>query len=68
MRATARMELPHVANENQPARDGPIIELCTVGDGRRFVRTLARTLVRRELIALGLIPDPDACESKTRTG
>lgn len=68
MKATTRTELPLVADEQQPARDGPIIELRPVGDGRRFVRVLARTLVRRELIAAGLIGDPDACGSTRRTG
>jgi hypothetical protein len=43
-----------VSNDNAPA-----LELRTVGDGRAFIHALARTIVRRELIAAGLIPSPN---------
>ena len=54
--------LPKIASDATRVAGPPIVELNIVGDGRPFVRTLARLLVRRELISAGLIADPDRCE------
>lgn len=68
------------ANDNLPApagpaeypiggeRDVPLLELRVVGDGRAFIRALARAIVRRELISAGLIAAPDPCASPRRAG
>lgn len=44
-----------VGNDNA----GPFVELRHTGDGRAFVRALARSIVRAELIAAGVIAAPE---------
>lgn len=44
---------PIASNDN-----APLLDLHVVGDGRSFVQVLARSIVRRELIAAGLVPAP----------
>ena len=55
------------SGQNSSDGDPPALELRSVGDGRVFYRALARILVRRELISLGVIPDPDGCAPSTDT-
>lgn len=69
-----------VANDNAPASpavvlhptrcesDAPQLDLRLVGDGRAFIRALARIIVRCELISAGLIAAPEPCAPKTRAG
>ena len=47
---------------------GPIVVLVPTGDGRPLARTLARVLVRRELIRANAIPDPVHCENLRAAG
>lgn len=72
-----RAMLDRSANDNAPTSavarcptvgrcDAPLLELRPVGDGRAFIRTLARVIVRRELIFAGLIAAPDPCASEAR--
>lgn len=68
------------ANENAPTSpatvlhptrsrsDRPQLELRHVGDGRAFIRALARIIVRGELISAGLIAAPEPCADNTRAG
>ncbi len=44
---------PIASNDN-----APLLDLHVIGDGRAFVQVLARSIVRRELIAAGLVPAP----------
>jgi hypothetical protein len=60
--------MPDIASAPRLGEDSPILELRTVGNGRSFVRALARIIVRRELISIGLIPDPDPCLENAQTG
>lgn len=46
----------------------PILDIRRVGDGRALSRTLARIIVRRELISAGAIPDPDRCDDPPLAG
>ena len=48
---------PEPANSN-----GPLLELRDEGDGRVFYSALARVIVRRELISMGMLSDPERCE------
>ena len=55
----ARVPPPRASVAAEPSNDNtPRLELRVVGDGRAFIQALARTLVRHELIAAGLIAGP----------
>lgn len=60
--------VPKIADPAKSVGDAPIIKLRTVGDGRAFCRALARNIVRRELISMGLIADPARCEPEALAG
>ena len=60
--------VPNLATLANLDGDAPILELRVVGDGRAFIRALARIIVRRELISAGLIADPDPCLVDAQTG
>lgn len=60
--------MPDVATPASHLEDAPVLELRFVGDGRAFVRALARIIVRHELISAGLIANPDACVLDARAG
>ena len=47
----------------EPANsNGPLLELRPSGDARVFYAALARVIVRRELISMGILNDPERCE------
>ena len=60
--------LPNVATSARLVEDRPVLALRAVGDGRAFIRAIARVIVRRELISAGLIADPDACSIVSQAG
>lgn len=62
-----KTDAPLVAALDQHGDDAPILELRPVGDGRRFLRVLARSIVRRELIAAGLV-EADRCVTERKAG
>lgn len=51
-------------NSNDARADPPLLDLSSVGDGRAFYRSLARIIVRREMISAAVIPDPDGCDTR----
>ena len=53
-------------NDNSPAK--PILNLVPTGDGTNLYRTLARVLVRRELMFARLIPDRPDCDGAIAAG
>lgn len=53
-------------NDNSPAK--PILNLVPTGDGANLYRTLARVLVRRELMFARLIPDQPDCDGAIAAG
>lgn len=59
---------PHVVQASEVAAQNdnaaPLLELRPAGDGRAFVRALARVIVRGELIAAGVIATPDPFTSR----
>jgi hypothetical protein len=56
-----------VPSQKSGARGSPSLKLSVVGDGEVFYRTLAKIVVRREMIIAGIIPDPAACDSAPDT-
>ena len=53
----------------RPANDNrPIVMLQPTGDGKALYRTLARVLVRRELLVLNAIPEPIASDDTRAAG
>jgi hypothetical protein len=62
------MPLPETLDEALVKADPPVLDLRSIGDGRRFYRTLARVIVRRALISAGVIPDPDGCQVSPSAG
>jgi hypothetical protein len=52
------------AEPAEVATSGPRLELRPVGDGRAFIRSLARSFVRRELIAAGVIATPESTNKR----
>ncbi len=62
------MPVPHVAGGRAADSNGPLLELEHIGNGRAFHRALARVLVRRELISMGILNDPDRCEDTRHAG
>ncbi len=55
-----------VANDNAPIP--PIVVLHPTGDGALLYRSLARVLVRRELMFASEIPTRDDCDAAERAG
>ncbi len=53
-------------NDNRPAK--PILKLTPTGDGTNLYRTLARVIVRRELMFARLIPDRPDCDGAIAAG
>lgn len=53
-------------NDNSPAK--PILKLTPTGDGTNLYRTLARVIVRRELMFARLIPDRPDCDGAIAAG
>lgn len=60
--------VPELATERAANCNRAVVELVSVGDGRAFYRTLARIIVRRELISMGVIADPERCEAERLAG
>lgn len=46
----------------------PIVQLQSLGDGRSLARTLARVLVRRELMFATVIPELTDCDHQRAAG
>ena len=53
----------------EPANDNsPILKLRYVGDGDAVAQVLARILVRRALVAEGILKAPAHCKDRKRAG
>jgi hypothetical protein len=50
------------------ASERPLVELRAVGDGRAVAQTLARVIVRRELIFASLIDERTDCDNQRAAG
>jgi hypothetical protein len=60
--------VPNVACTPAANSNGPLVQLEHVGDGRAVYRAIARVIVRRELIAMGILNDRDRCEETRQAG
>ena len=60
--------VPNNARREQVDRDAPLLELRHSGDARIVGRALARVIVRRELISMGILNDPDRCDDTRLAG
>ncbi len=60
--------MPHVASRTPANSNSPLLELTHVGDGRALYRALARVIVRRELISMGILNGSDRCDDTRAAG
>jgi hypothetical protein len=62
------MTLPHRAGVEPANENWPIVRLRPIGDGAVLAKTIVRVLVRRALVAEGIVPGREHCGTTTRTG